>query len=522
MSVVRIVAEGTAFDPLHPYDANVTYSARGTGFLVDVGAEVREFGGRPRPVIVTCHHVVENADRVLVTSIESGEGESLDCKVVAMNPHLDVALLEMEGVGVSAGMQCYRFCDYRTSELCPKVPVSVIGFANGTIRVHTTTGTISGRLGWPHNRWQTDATINAGNSGSPVLDGSGSVVGLCTSGESDMDNTNFFLGSDEIRCFLRRAAKARDRAESPPVFVDHGYHLDASVTCVNSGACAGETGGVLVRHRRDGIGLERGDVITKCEDPRGDMVVVDVRGRIRAPSVYAADGVDFRTVLDNVISPRGDSFLWRLVVRTADGEEVSRWVTCGKSELPWRAKHADCERVQYVQFGGLILRELDVDVCHARPALFPLLKIASANGTPVVVCTKVLPGSPFARSDGDIPECSFVASFSVVSRRARPRRKRERASALDDAFRGIGALFGGKGATTADRTVNVRGLRDVESLLSLPSHERDSLSVVFDFSTGQRVGCALSEAIAYRTPGSADETGKSGPRSVGRGHLADQ
>jgi S1-C subfamily serine protease len=50
------------------------------------------------------------------------------------------------------------------------------------------------------------APANRGNSGGPVLDSNGLVVGVLTAGRQDAQNTNFAIKSAAVREFLNRRA----------------------------------------------------------------------------------------------------------------------------------------------------------------------------------------------------------------------------------------------------------------------------------------------------------------------------
>ena len=227
-TLLRVLCDHKCFLPDRPYDDRCDETSRGSAFLL------RLFG---RTWIVTAHHVVQNAVRVAVTSPSLPDGEPRELTVVGHNPHLDVAVLG----GPSEVVGLPPFYPAKSSALAPGDVVTAVGYALGTLRTHTTTGTVSGRSDWPHNRVQTDAAVNPGNSGGPVLDAYRAVVGVVTSGYDDAQATNFFTGIDEAALAIARMLHSRRRA-------DLGFSLDAVVRPVSAAACVGEDTGLSLIH----------------------------------------------------------------------------------------------------------------------------------------------------------------------------------------------------------------------------------------------------------------------------------
>jgi 2-alkenal reductase len=143
--------------------------ARGSGVIVD-----------PQGYIVTNHHVVENAAELTVIF---DDGTDLPAELVGDDyPFSDLAVIKVEGEG-------YRYAPLGDSDaLLVGEPVIAIGSALGDFRNTVTSGVISG-LGRTirvdqdlsmEGMIQTDAAINHGNSGGPLVNLSGEVVGINT------------------------------------------------------------------------------------------------------------------------------------------------------------------------------------------------------------------------------------------------------------------------------------------------------------------------------------------------------
>jgi serine protease Do len=185
-AVVKIVAErlekvrGFGLDEGMPFDdfwerffgrprqreQEVPAQAQGTGFFLS------EDG-----YILTNNHIVENAVDVKVTILQ---GQDYKAKVIGTDPRSDLALLKVEAKGLP-------FIQFGDSEQL-KVGEWVLAVGNPYGLEHTvTSGIVSAKgrqLGLGGNVpeyqdfIQTDAAINRGNSGGPLVNMKGEVVGI--------------------------------------------------------------------------------------------------------------------------------------------------------------------------------------------------------------------------------------------------------------------------------------------------------------------------------------------------------
>ena len=141
----------------------------GTGFLID-----------PEGWVLTNNHVVENATKVVV---KVGGKDDYDAKIVGRDPATDLALLKIDGKA-----------PFPTATLgdSDRLRVGDWVLAIGdplSFEKTVTVGVVSGKGRFanlsPESRSfesliQTDAAINFGNSGGPLLNTSGEVVGINT------------------------------------------------------------------------------------------------------------------------------------------------------------------------------------------------------------------------------------------------------------------------------------------------------------------------------------------------------
>lgn len=387
-SILRIKCDYRCFVSDMPYDTRCDKTKRGTGFLLQLNGV---------PLVVTAHHVVSNAVAVVATSPTLGDGEPRELRIVGVNPYLDVAIL----TGPKDIMTLPPFLPQSSSALYPRQRVICVGFAAGTLRTHTTSGTVSGRSDYPHNRIQTDTVINPGNSGGPLMDAATRrVVGIVTSGMNDMQSTNFCTPMDEAWQSIRRMI-TRYREDGEALGVDHGYHLNAVVRSVNAAACHGARGGAYVAHADPRTGLVAGDVILALRAPgAGDgattMVDVNAHMRTNVPSIWCHDALDFRSVFD-AIPEVGETTSVRMRVRRgADTADVD--VRLERATYASRELFPDCEAVVYATFGGVVVQTLSV----THELTMNSVLEGTVTGDPEMemhsrpAITHVAPGSPFA------------------------------------------------------------------------------------------------------------------------------
>jgi S1-C subfamily serine protease len=143
--------------------------ATGSGFLVDRNGTV-----------LTNAHVVEGSDKVTVRLKE--DGPQIDAQVKGRDPSSDLAVLKVNPDDVK-GVNPVPLGDSSSASVGD--PVVAIGNPFGFTRT-VTSGIVSAKArqitapnGFPiRNVLQTDASVNPGNSGGPLMDANGKVIGI--------------------------------------------------------------------------------------------------------------------------------------------------------------------------------------------------------------------------------------------------------------------------------------------------------------------------------------------------------
>jgi serine protease Do len=159
--------EGSRFARRYSTDAaDAPREGTGSGFVID-----------PDGFILTNYHVINSADRVTVTL---ADGRSFRAEIVGVDPALDVALIRIQARTPLATVVLGNSDALRVGEW-----VSAIGNPLGVYVHSMTVGVVSflGRKLFDQGLdayIQTDAAISVGNSGGPLINTRGEVVGITT------------------------------------------------------------------------------------------------------------------------------------------------------------------------------------------------------------------------------------------------------------------------------------------------------------------------------------------------------
>lgn len=132
----------------------------GTGFLVDEGRYA-----------ITCNHLVRHAKHVNIRYID---GRSVTASVLGTNEETDLAILKLNEVSVVNSMKIAEASNIQEGQT-----ILAIGHPLG-FSFTVTRGIVSNRCRLFKNTAyiQTDAALNPGNSGGPIINESGEVVGV--------------------------------------------------------------------------------------------------------------------------------------------------------------------------------------------------------------------------------------------------------------------------------------------------------------------------------------------------------
>jgi S1-C subfamily serine protease len=274
-AVVEITAAATQFSG--------SRSAQGSGFIFDDEGH-----------IITNQHVVEGASSI---SVRFWDGSTRKAQLVGTDPSTDLAVIKVDAP--ASFLEPLQLGDSSAVDVGDEVVAMGSPFGlEGTV----TSGIVSAlhrQMTAPNNftitdSIQTDAAINHGNSGGPLLDQEGRVIGVNAQIESESggsDGVGFAIPSNTVRSIASQLIESGE--------AEHAY-LGVSMVTVSEGAAITE---VRTGTPAEKAGLKAATdtrVIDGQEVPSGGDVVVELDGQEISTSAELQSGVDAKQPGDSV------------------------------------------------------------------------------------------------------------------------------------------------------------------------------------------------------------------------------
>jgi serine protease Do len=303
----------------------------GSGFLIDRDG-----------FILTNFHVIDGAERITVTL---ADGRSYRAEVVGTDPAIDVALLRVPGAQDLPYAPLGNSDDLRVGEW-----VCAIGNPLGYVH-SVTVGVVSfiGRKLFDaslDDYIQTDAAINFGNSGGPLINSAGEVIGINSAISSRASNIGFAVPINQARTILEQL-KTRGRVSRGFMGVgltDVTPALQRSLgLAVSNGAMVQD---VNVASPAERAGLRAYDIIVEVDGRQvmtNEELIRDISAR--QPGTVVRLGVLRDSRRQNLTVKLGER-------PSSRGEETPPQNAIGNRPQPREAE-------PFTETLGLVVRELD-------------------------------------------------------------------------------------------------------------------------------------------------------------------
>jgi serine protease Do len=239
-ATIQIESQGSFVDP----EVGMVYNAagRGTGFIID-----------PSGIAVTNNHVVTGS--ALIKVWVGGESSPRNARILGVSECWDLAVIDLEGEG-------YPYLEFHQGEASPGLEVYAAGFPLGDPEYTLTKGIVSkaradGRTSWAsvESVIEHDARIRPGNSGGPLVDAAGKVVGVNYAGNQETDQNFAILAQDALPVIekLKTGDFESIGINGQAVMSEDGSLTGIWVSSVKSGSPADKTG------------VKGGDILTMME-----------------------------------------------------------------------------------------------------------------------------------------------------------------------------------------------------------------------------------------------------------------
>lgn len=172
-AVVKILSQVIQFDWEQPFKRSDDAQAIGSGFFVS-----------KEGLIVTNAHVIEEAAKVWITVPSMGE-QRYDAEVVGVCFDSDLAVLRSKNAPITCLLELGDSNAVQYGQ-----EVLTLGYPLGMESLKLTEGIISGRQ---DSLFQTDAPLNPGNSGGPLINEEGKVIGINVAIAQESNNVGFAI-----------------------------------------------------------------------------------------------------------------------------------------------------------------------------------------------------------------------------------------------------------------------------------------------------------------------------------------
>jgi len=143
--------------------------------------------------IITSWHMVNGADSIF---IENSKVERALTKIIFSDPRTDIAVLKVENEEITKTWQVPFSFSTKTSDIGEKV--FTLGYPRKEVVYGE--GSLSALSGYRNDTvmYQISIPVNPGNSGGPLLDEQGNVIGLIRGKITSAEATSFAVKSNEI------------------------------------------------------------------------------------------------------------------------------------------------------------------------------------------------------------------------------------------------------------------------------------------------------------------------------------
>ncbi len=383
-AVVQVIAQVGQFNWVEPYKTLRQGELRGSGFFINDRGE-----------FITNFHVINEAKRIWIYIPAFGK-KRLHAQTVSVAPERDLALVRLNPESLAfihKNLGAVPYLSLGDSDAVRRThDVLVLGYPLGYHHLKSSTGIVSGReFAYDQSYLQVTAPINEGNSGGPLLNTKGQVIGINTAAVPAAENVGYSIPVNELNIILD------DFYQKPFVRKPRLGVLGNNASEYQAAFLHNPTPGAFYINKvfknslAEKIDLHAGDVIYEFNgftlDEYGDTAVTWNEDKVPLRAIISRLNIDEQ--VNMVVYRNGKrldfTFAFELM-----------------PPYPIRRMYPDYEPVEYEVIGGMVVMQLTNNnlrlLGKKNPYLIKYTRLENKS-KPVLVVSNILPGSTAQQVD---------------------------------------------------------------------------------------------------------------------------
>lgn len=377
-AVVNIHSLVAGFNWKEPYLVRSQHDQIGTGFFIDEAGH-----------LLTNAHVVDQAKSIELRVPTLGR-RALRASIIGFSPDVDVALLKVQEEDLAFLRQRLGKVSFLPLGDSDKVSMTelvlVLGYPLGQLNVKGATGIMSGYEPIEGaSMMQITAPINFGNSGGPLLNEYGQVIGITVARASQAHNIGYALPINAVKVILEELYEPGLKRR-PSLGILFNYTTEIEAAYLSNPA----PGGLFVNRVCKDTIAERMDI------QEGDMIYeingcpVDSYGQVVVP--WKEEKVEMRDLFAHL--PSGSPLT---IVVYRNGKKLECKDTFSIAPVyAIRQMYPDYEEIDYEIIAGVVIMQLTDNHLELLLDVAPWLvdyALIENKVDPVIIISRILPGS---------------------------------------------------------------------------------------------------------------------------------
>ena len=382
-SIVRITSDSIVFDWSNPFNKSKNTESIGTGFFIS------------DELILTCAHVVDSASKIYI-SIPSLGKTKYEITLISVCPKLDIALLKTNKYKSSSFIELGNSDNIKQTD-----KVYVIGYPLGQETVKYSSGIVSGLQEY---LFQTDASINSGNSGGPLIDSNNKVIGInsskiISSNENTIEGVGFSIPIN-LYVYMKDIMLTNKIIRKPVILLEFNnmnqnlWNFSTnSKKKIHYNNKSYDTGYYIKRTFKQNklIDVHMGDILLELDGKK-----IDNYGEMDSNNITKKINID-NYLIEKNLNDKINMKFWS--VKQKKIIEIDYKLDYIH---PIISKYPNVENIEYFVLGGLVIMDLTLDhlaLFHTYYAYFIHIDEMAFRAKPKVIISSILSSSNIRKDE---------------------------------------------------------------------------------------------------------------------------